>query len=162
MKTTSALQHRVTARRSNAGLTVIELMAVVAIVSVLALIALPAYQDYAVRTKVSEGMVFAAEAKTSVSEYFYNIRSMPTSNQQAGLPDPDDYDVHTHVRRLEIRSVTPRAGTIQITFKIPNLGTDNVLNLVPSTADNLISWECKPAETNGIAITRVPANCRGG
>ncbi len=162
MKTLGSLQHRVTERRSNTGLTVIELMAVVAIVSVLALIALPAYQDYAVRTKISEGIVFAAEAKTSVSEYFYNVRAMPTSNQQAGLPAPNEYDIHTHVSRLEIRSVSPRPGTIEVTFKIPNLGTDNVLHLVPSTAGTLIAWECRPAETNGIAITRVPANCRGG
>ena len=74
------------------GFTLVELMVVVAIVSILAVIAIPAYQDYVVRSKVSEGMVFMAEAKTSVSEYFYMNKALPSGNEQAGLPDPGDYD----------------------------------------------------------------------
>ena len=58
------------ANRHGAGFTLIELMAVVSIVSILAVNAIPAYLDYVTRSKVSEGMAFASEAKTAVSEFY--------------------------------------------------------------------------------------------
>ncbi len=70
--------------KQNKGFTVIELMAVVAIISILAVLALGAYQDYVVRSKVSEGLAFAAEAKTSVSEYYATNRDMPAEQRCCG------------------------------------------------------------------------------
>ena len=62
-----------TAAAKASGFTIIELMIVVASVSILAVIALPAYQVDVPRSKVSEGLGFVAEAKSTVAEYSHSI-----------------------------------------------------------------------------------------
>ena len=57
-------------RSMQKGFTLIELMIVVAIIGILAAIALPAYQDYTVRAKVSEGVIAGSSAKGVLSEAF--------------------------------------------------------------------------------------------
>ena len=56
--------------RNDKGFTLIELMIVVVIIGILAAIAIPAYQDYVIRSQVSEGLAMASATKASVAEYF--------------------------------------------------------------------------------------------
>ena len=57
-------------RSMQKGFTLIELMIVVAIIGILAAVALPAYQDYTVRAKISEGVIAGSAAKGVLSEAF--------------------------------------------------------------------------------------------
>ncbi|MBK6509151.1 MAG: pilin [Haliea sp.] len=144
------------------GFTLIELMAVVAIVSILSMVAMATYADYVTRSKVGEGLVFASEAKTSVTEYYYNNQKWPKNNSQAGLPAADSYDQNfEYIKSLEVATSEPY-GVITITFKLTGTKADNKqLQLIPNTKDTVVYWSCKPPRENGIDTTQVPPNCRG-
>ena len=66
------------------GFTLIELMIVVAIIGILAAVAIPAYQDYIIRSKMTEVAATLSACKTSVAEYSATKNAYPTDVTTAG------------------------------------------------------------------------------
>jgi type IV pilus assembly protein PilA len=141
------------------GFTLVELMVVIAIVSILAVIAMGSYSDYAIRSQVTEGIGLAAGHKSGVVAGFYTSGILPTSNALAGVDPAADFETD-YVSSIGIGTI-PAAGTISISYKIAPLGGDNILQLVPTSNNGLLEWNCIAPASNGIRDNYLPASCRG-
>lgn len=97
------------------GFTLIELMIVVAIIGILAAIAIPAYQDYTIRTQVSEGLTLASDVKAGIAEYAAQVGDWPVTLAEAGLGSAAAAD-DKQGRYVESIDVDAAGGTIVITY----------------------------------------------
>jgi type IV pilus assembly protein PilA len=145
------------------GFTLIELMIVVAIIGILAAIAIPAYQDYTVRSKVTELVNAAGVCKTSVAEYYQVKGAMPDSAKTAGCSDVGTLNsTPPTVTSAGVVSVDASGGLLS------QLGTNKTYGLKANcnskTCDGqnpITAWDCTAA--NGVTIVMqkyLPASCR--
>jgi type IV pilus assembly protein PilA len=124
------------------GFTLIELMIVIAIIGILAAIAIPAYQDYTIRSQVTEGLTLAAAAKTAVTETFAARGNAPAERVNAGMSPLATDTNGNYVSALDINNgrITITYGGPRANVKIPATAT---LTLTPYVSvDQSVYWVC--------------------
>ncbi len=140
----------------NEGFTLIELMIVVAIIAILAAIAIPAYQDYLIRSQVSEGSVLADGSKTALAEFYSNTGKFPPTNLSAGLAKSTSINGQ-YVSKVDVGAT---AGKIIATFSGAKANTKiQAKTLIFSAVTNVgsIEWHCKGGTVDA---KYVPTSCR--
>ena len=147
------------------GFTLIELMIVIAIIGILAAIAIPAYQDYTIRSKVSEGLNLAGSAKLAVAETFDSEgRFLNAVNASYGLPAAASINGN-YVASI---TISDTSGTILITYKDSGLGgtpTADGMTMIldPESRQGSMEWACDGSGSagNGTMPSKYrPAECR--
>ena len=141
-------------KKKQQGFTLIELMVVVTCIGILSSVAIPAYQDYAIRAQISEGLNLAAGALSAVSEYYMYRGDWPKNNDEAGLADKHDmigkYTEHISVKDNVIE--------IKFGFDAHKAIFNEKIELTAFDNAGSISWTC--ASAGKIQANHLPGACR--
>jgi type IV pilus assembly protein PilA len=141
-------------KRVQQGFTLIELMIVVAIIGILAAVALSAYQDYTIRSKVTEALVQVSSAKTAVAEAAASLGGLDAvTADNSGFK----FNGTTYVKSVYIGT----NGQISVVTQATGAATDPEFTLTPqegASKDDPLTWECKKTAGDN---KHLPASCRG-
>ena len=147
-------------RKVQQGFTLIELMIVVAIIGILAAIAIPAYQDFTIRSKVTELINAAGVCKTSVAEYYQAKGTFPGATDSGCSTVGTANSTPPTVAAGTGVILVSAAGGLATQLTGNASGTD--LSYTPTLAGGagsaIVAWDCKTATT--IAAKYLPAVCR--
>ena len=134
--------------KNQKGFTLIELMIVVAIIAILAAIAISQYQDYVIRSQVSEGSSLADGVKTALGEFVNNRGRYPVSNASAGLANAASIKGE-YVGAVDVGATT---GVI-IAYYNGNKANTNINTATPKTLrfsavknGGSLEWHCKSTD----------------
>jgi prepilin-type N-terminal cleavage/methylation domain-containing protein len=149
------------------GFTLIELMIVIAILGILLAIAIPAYQDYTVRTKVSECFNLQTPVKLQLSEYFISNGSFPAVSDVATSRTTEWCQRSTYVRTAG-GGAGAGVATIQVdAIEGPPPGVGSPAGTIQGIltgygcANNDVEWTCSFAAGGDTFTGRfLPATCR--
>lgn len=132
------------------GFTLIEIMVTIAILGILASLAIPAYQDYTVRARVTEGLNLATAAKLAVSETTISTGSLPINQAATGYTSP------TPTENVSSIAISDKTANVIISYTAK--AGNGTLILVPTLhAQGEITWTC----TQGtLALKYRPSSCR--
>jgi len=137
---------------SSRGFTLIELMIVIAIIAVLVSLAMPAYQDYTIRTRVSEGLSVAGSAKVAVAETCMTDPSISPTNATTGY----SFTASKYVSSLVIRNTCEEPWII-IRTRDTGAPTDIVLSLDGYIEAGRVEWNCHQVRGED---RHIPQSCR--
>jgi type IV pilus assembly protein PilA len=133
------------------GFTLIELMIVIAIIGILAAIAIPAYQNYTIRSQVSEGLSLADGWKTAVSEYFAQNGAFPTAATTSGGTGSIAVTNLTTAGKYVGNIALTTGGQIQVAYNGTQVNaklSGQILTLTPGLDPNQdVVWVCGKAAT---------------
>lgn len=164
--------------KTQKGFTLIELMIVVAIIGILAAVALPAYQDYTIRAKVSEGAIAASSIKIGVADMFAN-RGIAGVAAYANEVANGVANGEIQTDKIDNIVVDPVSGSITVSFLtaaagqregIPQLvgaadlvylPTINNLAISDANSTGSITWRCNPNQSGTTILPKyLPGECR--
>jgi type IV pilus assembly protein PilA len=130
------------------GFTLIELMIVIAIIGILAAIAIPAYQNYTIRSQVTEGLSLADGWKTSISEFYAQNGTFPAGSSTGGSATTIVAAGNSQGKYVGSIQVTT-GGEIVVTYtgsQVNSKLSGEILGLTPGLdANNDVIWVCGTA-----------------